>query len=255
MAKIEQKAALQLFEQMMEEHWAYEWGKAEKGLVDCAGALVYLYKQNGLSLYHGSNAIARSEAVELLPISAAKPGMLAFKARASTEKGYALPDKYKPGGKSYNGDLLDYYHVGLVDAAGKQVLNAASKEIGFTRSQLSASKGWDYVAYARRINYGETNTGDDGMQTMVVTADSGGTVNLRARPDKSASVLAKVPIGEAVQVLSLSGGWATVQRDGITGYMMEQYLKAQEAVSAPGSVEARLAALEARVTALEGGKG
>ena len=255
MAKIEQKAALQLFEQMMDEHWAYAWGKAEKGLVDCAGAFPYLYKQHGLSLYHGSNAIARSEAVALLPISAAKPGMLAFKARASTEKGYALPNKYKPGGKSYNGDLLDYYHIGLVDATGKQVLNAASQEIGFTRSPLSASKGWDCVAYARRIDYGEVKTGDDTMQTMVVTADSGSTVNLRSRPDKSAAVLAKVPIGETVQVLTISCGWATIQREGITGYMMEQYLTAQEAVSAPGSVEQRLAALEARVTALEGGKG
>lgn len=255
MAEIEQKEAMRLFEQMLAEHWAYAWGKAERGLVDCAGAFTYLYKQHGLSLYHGSNAIARSEAVSLLPISAAKPGMLAFKARASTEKGYALPDKYKPGGKSYNGDLLDYYHIGLVDATGKQVLNAASKEIGFTRSPLSASKGWDYVAYARRIDYGEVKTGDDTMQNMVVTADSGSTVNLRARPDKSAAVLAKVPIGKTVQVLTISGGWATIQREGITGYMMEQYLKAQEVVSAPGSVEQRLAALEARVTALEGGKG
>ena len=93
------------------------------------------------------------------------------------------------------------------------------------------------------------------MQTMMVTADSGSTVNLRSRPDKSAAVLAKVPIGETVQVLTISGGWATIQREGITGYMMEQYLKAQEAVSAPGNIEARLAALEARVTALEGGKG
>lgn len=91
------------------------------------------------------------------------------------------------------------------------------------------------------------------MQTMEVTADSGSTVNLRSRPDKSAAVLAKVPIGETVQALTISGGWATIQRKGITGYMMEQYLKAQ-GVTSP-TLEERVKQLEKRVTALEGGRG
>ena len=91
------------------------------------------------------------------------------------------------------------------------------------------------------------------MQTMVVTADSGSTVNLRARPDKSAAVLAKVPIGETVQALTISGGWATIQREGITGYMMEQYLKAQGEASP--TLEERVKQLEERVAALEGGRG
>ena len=251
MAKIEQKEALRLFEQMLAEHWAYAWGKAEKGLVDCAGAFVYLYKQHGLSLYQGSNRIARNETVKLLPVSAAKPGMAAFKARAPTEKGYALPDKYKPSAKYYNGDLRDYYHIGLVDEDTHYILNAQNPKNGFVRSPVT--QGWDYVGYLKDIEYSEK--GADTMQRMVVTADSGSTVNLRARPDTKAPLLARVPVGEAVTVLTISGGWATIQREGIIGYMMEQYLKAQEVVSAPGSVEQRLAALEARVTALEGGKG
>ena len=91
------------------------------------------------------------------------------------------------------------------------------------------------------------------MQTMVVTADSGGTVNLRTRPDKAAPVLAKVPIGEAVQVLGVEDGWATIQRDGVTGYMMAQYLKAQDEAS--HTLEERVKRLEERVAALEGGRG
>lgn len=91
------------------------------------------------------------------------------------------------------------------------------------------------------------------MQVMVATADSGNTVNLRVRPDKAAPVLAKVPIGEAVQVMAVEDGWATVQRDGVTGYMMAQYLKAQG--EATPTLEERVKQLEERVAALEGVQG
>lgn len=240
-----------LFQRMQKEHWAYEWGVAKEGCVDCSGAFAWAYKQYGKSIYQGSNRIARGYAVELLPISAAKPGMAAFKARAPTESGYALPAEYKQGGKRYNGDLRDFHHIGLVDEDTHYILNAQNPKNGFVRSPVT--QGWDYVGYLKDIEYSEK--GADTMQSMVVTADSGSTVNLRSRPDTKAPLLARVPVGEAVTVLTISGGWATIRRGGVTGYMMEQYLKAQEAVSAPGSVEQRLAALEARVTALEGGKG
>lgn len=253
MSSIPVSGLIGLFQRMQKEHWGYEWGVAKEGCVDCSGAFAWAYKQYGKSIYQGSNRIARSYAVELLPISAAKPGMAAFKARAPTENGYALPAEYKQGGKRYNGDLRDFHHIGLVDEDTRYILNAQSTKTGFVRSPIS--QGWDCVAYLKAVDYGTITKGDDGMQTMVVTADSGSTVNLRARPDKNAAVLVKVPIGETVQVLTISGGWATIQRGGVTGYMMEQYLKAQKVVSTPGSVEARLAALEARVTALEGGKG
>lgn len=242
---------ISLFQRMQKEHWAYEWGVAKKGCVDCSGAFVWAFKQYGKSIYQGSNRIARSYVAELLPISAAKPGMAAFKARAPTESGYALPKKYKKKGKFYNGDLQDYYHIGLVDEDTHYILNAQNPQNGFVRS--SATRGWDYVGYLKAVDYGAITKGDDGMQTMVVTADSGSTVNLRARPDKSAAVLAKVPIGETVQALTISGGWATIQRGGVTGYMMEQYLKAQGEASP--TLEERVKQLEARVTALEGGRG
>lgn len=251
MSGIPVSGLIALFQRMQKKHWAYEWGVAKEGCVDCSGAFAWAYKQYGKSIYQGSNRIARSYVAELLPISAAKPGMAAFKARAPDESGYALPKKYKKKGKSYNGDLQDYYHIGLVDEDTHYILNAQNPKNGFVRSPVT--QGWDYVGYLKDIEYSEK--GADTMQSMVVTADSGSTVNFRARPDTKAALLARVPVGEVVQVLTISGGWATIQREGITGYMMEQYLKAQKVVSAPGSVEQRLAALEARVTALEGGKG
>lgn len=251
MSSIPVAGIIALFQRMQKEHWDYKWGVAKEGCVDCSGAFMWAYKKYGKSIYKGSNRIARSYAVELLPISAAKPGMAAFKARAPNESGYALPAKYKQGGKRYNGDLRDFYHIGLVDEDTRYILNAQSEKTGFVRSPIS--QGWDCVAYLKAVDYGTTTKGDDGMQTMVVTADSGGTVNLRSRPDKSATVLAKVPIGKTVQVLGVEDDWAIVQRDGVTGYMMAQYLKAQ-GVTSP-TLEERVKQLEERVAALEGGVG
>lgn len=58
---------------------------------DCSGAFVRAYRAHGLSIYHGSNRIAREYVVELLPPSAAKPGMAAFKLRKSGENTMTCP--------------------------------------------------------------------------------------------------------------------------------------------------------------------
>lgn len=47
------------FEVMLTEHWAYAWGAAKEGVVDCSGAFVYAMEQYGLQIAHGSNSIYR----------------------------------------------------------------------------------------------------------------------------------------------------------------------------------------------------
>ena len=133
----------------------------------------------------------------------------------------------------------------VIDARGTKygVVHQAREKYAWTHYAIP--KGWEDAKEEK----GEGET----MQVMVVTAESGSTVNLRTRPDKAAPVLAKVPIGEAVQVLSVEDGWATIQRDGVTGYMMAQYLKAQD--EATPTLEERVKQLEERVAALEGGRG
>ena len=133
----------------------------------------------------------------------------------------------------------------VIDARGTKygVMHQARDK--HTWTHYAIPKGWD----SAKEEKGEDQT----VQTMVVMADSGSTVNIRTRPDKAASVLAKVPIGETVQVLSVENGWATIQRDGVTGYMMAQYLRAQGEASP--TLEERVKQLEERVAALEGGRG
>lgn len=227
---IKVKDLIALFQKMYREHWAYVWGAAEKGCVDCSGAFVYAYKVlEHVSIPHGSNAIARKWIVgEMLPVSKAEPGMAAFKAREPGEENYDLPERYRAGGASYNGDLNDYYHIGLVDDDPRYVLNAKGTQQGFCRDAI-AKGGWDFVAYLKDVEYQDSK--DDGevvaMQAKVVlpVGASGDTVNMRSKPDRSAPIVARVPVGSVVDVLTDQTTWCKIDWQGKQGWMMSNYLE------------------------------
>ena len=210
------------FQRMNAEHWPYEWGASRTGCVDCSGAFVWAYKQEGKSIYHGSNRIARSFIVELLPISEARPGMAAFKARQPGEALYALPQGYLPGGGRYNGDLNDYHHIGLIDDDPAYVLNAKSVADGFKRSKIT--EGWDFVARLKDVQYDDVNNGDVVMTDAYVISSDGNPVKLRPTPSTDKPYLAKVPVGAAVEVVDNADGWSNVIWGDKRGYMMTKFL-------------------------------
>lgn len=253
---------LELFERMYNEHWSYKWGAAEEGCVDCSGAFVWAFSQVNKTCPHGSNAMARNMTTSLMAMNKAQPGMVAYKLRTAFEDSYDLPAKYQEGGKADNGDYNDYYHVGLVDASGCYVLNAQSTSTGFVRSKISA--GWDACGYLTGIDYTNTQTDGDvaSMTQMMVTASSGSTVNRRVAPKAGAALLDRIKIGTVVTVVATDGTWSTVQYDGVTGYMMSQYLTELDSTDTTTETDTTLAELlervqklEERVQALEGGVG
>lgn len=151
-------------------------------VADCSGAFVYAYKQHGLNIYHGSNRIAREYVIELLPPSMAKPGMAAFKGRNPGTQYYDLPNEYKPGGKHYNGDTVDYYHIGLVDRDGVNVINAQSTQKGVKRTKLS--DGWCAVGYLKSVIYEEANNtiGDKPMSNIATIKSPDGGILAAGSP-------------------------------------------------------------------------
>lgn len=192
---------------------------------DCSGAFVRFYREHSLSIYHGSNRIAREYVIELLPPSYAKPGMAAFKAYKPGDKYYALPSEYKPGGAHYNGDLLDYYHIGLVDDDPAYVINSASTKSGVKRGKLSDN--WCAVGYLKAIDY--TNGGDEPVKEYlykaIVDSANDKPVNLRKSPSLMASRIAEVPDGTEVEVISeYDSAWSKITAGAKTGYMMRKYL-------------------------------
>ena len=221
MTKILVQKLIAYFERMLREHWAYKWGAAQTGCVDCAGAFVWAYRQEGESIYHGSNRIARQSVAELLPVDKARPGMAAFKLRPPDAKGYALPGTYKKGGKNYNGDLNDYYHIGLVAEDGKTVLNAQSAKTGFVLSQLS--QNWACVGYLKKVEY-EQQGEEEKRNSATVFAQSGSYVKMRAEPSTRCRLWWRVPIGSEVEIIAEGTDWLKIKHAGKAGYMQAQFL-------------------------------
>lgn len=259
MSKIPVADILADFQRMRDNHWAYVAGSSATGKVDCSGAFVWAYRQHGKSIYHGSNRIAREEVAGLLPVKQAQPGMAVFKLRAPNHGRYDLPSAYKQGGKHYNGDINDYYHIGLMGENGK-VLNAQSTATGFVESPLN---DWDCVGYLNQVDYGGgtndmTETCNQVLYTGVVVAQTGKTVNLRASANKSSNIVERVKIGTEVNVLEDLGEWLKVETADHQGYMMACYVVQSVDVVAQSEMQVvleRLEALEARIQALEGGVG
>ena len=212
------------FQRMKAEHWTYREGAAQQDEVDCSGAFVWAFKQHGISIYHGSNRMARVEVVSLIPINVANviPGMAAFKHHQPGEAGYNLPSSYLPGGAYDNGDLNDYYHVGLVSTDTTQVLNARSTADGFVSSPIS--QGWSHVALLKQVDY-DASAPADPTATATVYAANGAPVKLRQTASTKLPYLTLVPVGATVNLLGQdSGGWTPVSYNGHSGYMMSQFL-------------------------------
>lgn len=205
-----------IFKKMWKEDWKYDWSGHEEGKVGCAGAFVYAFGKYGISYPNGSNRIARSYTVGgLKPVRMARPGMAAFKIRRPGEPWYKLPAAYQPGGKLCNGDLNDYYHIGLVDYDTAYVLNAQGEKNDFERNRIS---DWDYVARLKYVDYGEAVPLQAGEAHVI-----GGRLNVRSGPSKSASKLAQLPDGQIVTVESADGSWAKITWKN-EGYVMSEYL-------------------------------
>lgn len=200
------------FETMLRERWAYQWGAAKKGTVDCSGAFVYAYKQlHGPSIAHGSNSILRqSMEMPLLPMSKAKPGYAAVKIRQDGGE----PDRYQADG------IGNCYHIGLVGWDGR-VLNAQSEKTGFVSSPASE---WTGCAPLKAVDYSEK--GEESMENVlyqaVVTTQST-SLNLRDAPD--GKKIGSLPLGATVDVLEDSNPkWKKVAYAGKTGYASAAYL-------------------------------
>ncbi len=203
---------LDLFERMARENWAYAWGAAREGCVDCSGAFVFAYEQlGGPAIAHGSNSILRRSMGQLLPMSAAQPGYAAVRIRAWSEA--------EAGNRWYGKDPGDVYHIGLVGRDGK-ILNAQGTKNGFVESDPGA---WDGCAPLLDVNYGEEMEDENVLyQAKVVTKED--PLRVRRSPI-SGDVIGNIPRGALVSVLADSGdGWPRVRYGEWVGCASAAYL-------------------------------
>ena len=202
----------------------YELGHdGSDGACDCIGLIIGAWRLGGQKWpwTHGSNYTARNLVDNLAMNAPLALGDLVFKARGPNDSGYKLPDTYRSGP-----DLLDYYHVGVVTSTAPLTITHCTETPGGIKTDNSRGK-W---LYSGQFNKLEKEGGIIVNKKMIVTAESGGTVNLRSAAGMSYPVLEQVPIGATVEVISsTAGGWAYVQHGNRRGYMMEKYLKDADA--------------------------
>lgn len=224
---IKASTLINLFQRMLDEHWAYEPGAAREGCVDCSGAFVWAYKQLGATIEHGSNSIAHLRVGEYVPVSEAKPGYAVFKLRPWRED--------DSGNRWFDQQPGDCYHIGLMGRDGR-VLNAQGTKTGFVASP--ASQNWAFAAPLKAVSYSDNAEGGETMfgNATVKTQKAGSYVNLREGASTRAAVIGKVYDGERVNVLREAGaGWIYGKTQaGAEGYMSADYI----VEDAPGADDA-----------------
>ena len=219
---------------MLEDKWGYIWGASGQlwtqakqdstdndmarkygsqwighYVADCSGVMVYVWKQFGLSIYHGSNTIARKYVGQMS--STPQPGYAAFKWRSS-------------GGPDERGD---YYHIGIVDEDCKYVYESRSTKDGF-RHDSPVSK-WQFFAPFNQVEY---RGGDEPMEPKyfaeVVTES--GKLNIRSGPGTNYPIIGQLNKGVVVGVCEdFDNGWSYIQdHDDGHGYVSTKYLSPVE---------------------------
>lgn len=208
-------------------------GTGSGGVCDCIGLVMGAMYRAGRAKYdlHSSNYFARCQMATFAPIGGSGAlflGEIVYKARSPTESGYDVNDRYLQSGRYWTGDLLDYYHVGIVTSLSPLTITHCTSGGGVNGITTDSKLGkWAYGGRLKSIDYDSNEGGTTTMATLydakVVT--TGGILNIRAAASTSGKDLGDIPNGSLVQVLEeTSSEWARVYWEGINGYVKREYL-------------------------------
>ena len=197
-------------------------GSGKDGTCDCIGLIMGAL--GGKYDLHSSNYFARCQMRtldSLVDESQLHAGSIVYKSRRDTAQ---LNARYQAGGRYYNGDLLDYYHVGVVTAIEPLTITHCTSTNSINGIALDHSiKAWSHAGDLLAVELGEQQKQEKSVQ-KVVTTQNDKPVNVRVRPDKNSPKAGEVNTGETVTVTETADGWAKIRHGNLTGYMMEAFL-------------------------------
>ena len=236
----------------------HKTGDGSKGLCDCIGLIIGAIRRMGLKWtgIHGSNYAARKAMVGLLQITSLdqlRPGHVVYKAYSPGEAGYNLPSRYKKGGAYYNGDLKDYYHVGVVTGVNPLVITHMTSPTvkTLTVKSMSGLGRWGYFGQIKPVYdaggripgesvapVGSVDTQgkekdakapealkvpSEGSQAVVVSGN-GQPVKMRTQPSVKCRDWVKLSVGTVVVLVAPGEKWAKIRYGKQSGYMMAEFL-------------------------------
>lgn len=220
------QAFLQAVKGIVAERPTYRLGgNGSDGTCDCVGLLMGAMDrvQRREWPLHSSNYFSRwmIDRLDRIDDAVLLPGMAVVKGRTNTGE---LNDRYKSGGRYYNGDLRDYYHIGVVVSTQPLMIQHCTSGGGVSGIVTDTSlRGWTHAGRITDIAYVEDIEMPDTKRATIRTED-GNPLKLRADPSTKKPFLAKMPNGDRVDVYADAQGWAKVVWKGYTGYCMSQFL-------------------------------
>lgn len=220
-------------------------GKGTDGTCDCIGLWIGALERIGIKWpgIHGSNYAARYQTENLRKINSVSDlevGDMIYKAckKGSTKHKWDLPSRYLKGGAYYNGDLLDYYHVGVVESVNPlRIIHMTSPSMKVdTKLNHNVNSPWGYHGKCKLLlkNVGApikdaTDVIKEPLASAgsvaVVVANSGSNVFMRQYPNKKCRTWIRVKLGEKVTIVEPGEVWAKVNYGRYKGwYMMAEFL-------------------------------
>ena len=192
---------------------AQKYGKQWIGhmVADCSGVMVYIWKQFGLSIYHGSNSIARKYCGAMT--TTPQPGYAAFKWRKSSAP-------------TYSDSKGDYYHIGIVSEDATFVYESKGTKAGFVTSDV---KTWTYFAPFKDVDYSGKQPIEIGDTMIGYVNTNSGKLNMREQPSTKSDIIKQIDKGEQVTILGgPTDGWYHIAYGNKEGYVSATYIKPQE---------------------------
>lgn len=213
------------------------------GKCDCIGLIIGAWRLGGQKWLwtHGSNYAARRLTNGLGYDQPLRLGDLVYKAREPGENGYDLPSNYQK-----DADQRDYYHVGVVTRESPLEITHCTGVPGGIKIDTKRGQ-WHYSGQFSKLKEAEPVS----EKQMAVSAENGKPVNLRQGPGTSYAVIASVPVGAEVTVLTDKDGWAYIRYGAKQGYMMDSFLRDMPEEPVGGVLYERVVAIRALIAEVQ----
>lgn len=204
-------------------------GDGSDGTCDCIGLIMGAL--GGKFDMHSTNWFARYQTFGLEPINhdryEPEIGDIMYKARNPSNPKYDLHERYVTGRYAI-GDLLDYYHVGVVtNVAPLEITHCTSTGNINGIAYDSTAESWTHVGIVDDLEY--EDQWDDATAPVhdiaIVYSEDGNPVRMRKAPTTASETIVKVPKGAQVEVTESADGWSTILWNDRRGYMMTDFLR------------------------------
>lgn len=202
------------------------------GQCDCIGLIKGAIRRAGgtPSGLSGTNYAARHTIKGMTKLTAdsqLKIGDVVLKSREPGETGYDLPDKYRTGGKECNGDLKDYYHIGVVTGVSPLRITHMTTPTAKVDVKLGKWNWFGTLPHVEKGSDGGEQTVTD-MITATVATPNNGPVNVRAGSGTSFKRVDRINCGETVKITTKGDRWSKVEyaigTRMIVGWISNDYL-------------------------------